>query len=117
MEGYQYVTSLDLKMELYTLRIFPTSKDITTIVTKFGKFKYNPLALGMCALGDIFQTKVDDHIVDIKGVKTCIDVMLVLRKESFFKHIEQLEKNFGRLRAANLKVNDPKCSFWLQESP
>ena len=43
--------------------------------------------MGMCASGDIFQYKVDKILRDIKGIKTCIDDILALSKESFYKHI------------------------------
>ena len=49
------------------------------IVTEFGKFRYNGLPMGMCDLGDIFQSKVDKLLVDIEGVKTYIDDILVLK--------------------------------------
>ena len=45
---------------------------MTTIVTEFGKFRYNRLPIGMCASGDIFQAKVDDLLSDIEGFKACI---------------------------------------------
>ena len=66
---------------------------------------------------DIFQAKVDKLLGDIEGVKTYIDDILVLGKDTFEKHIEQLRIIFGRLRAAGLKVNAPKCSFGLKEIP
>ena len=46
-----------------------------------------------------------------------VDDILVLREDSFEKHIDQLRIIFGRLRAAGLKVNAPKCSFGLREIP
>ena len=57
-----------------------------TIVSEFGKFRYNHLPMGMCASGDIFQAKVDYLLGDIEGVKIFIDNILVLSKESFSKH-------------------------------
>ena len=33
MELLQYATPLDINMRYYTIRIFPTSQDVTTIVT------------------------------------------------------------------------------------
>ena len=39
--------------------------------------------MGMCALGDIFQSRVEKIIVDIEGVKMYINDILVLRKDSF----------------------------------
>ena len=38
---------------------------MTTIVTEFGKFRYNRLPMAMCASGDIFQDKVDKILSDI----------------------------------------------------
>ena len=73
--------------------------------------------MGMCASGDIFQAKIDKLLSDIKGVKTYINYILVLSKERFEKHIDQLRIIFSRLRAAGLNVNAPKCSFGLNEIP
>ena len=81
---------------------------MTTVFTEFGKFRYNRLPGGMCASGDILQAKVEELIGDIEGVKMYIDDILVLRKDCFTKHMEQLRIIFGRLRAAGLKVNAPK---------
>ena len=55
--------------------------------------------MGMCASGDIFQAKVYKMLGDIKVVKTYINNILVLSKERFSNHIEQLMTIFGRLRA------------------
>ena len=81
---------------------------MTTIVTKFWKFKYNRTPMGMCAPGDILQAKLDELIGDTKGVKSYIDDILVLCKESLSNHIEQLKIIFGRFHAAGLKFNAPK---------
>ena len=43
--------------------------------------------MGMCPSGDIFQAKVDKLLGDIQGVKTYIDDILVLSKDSFEKHM------------------------------
>ena len=73
--------------------------------------------MGMCASGDILQAKVDKLLGDIEGVKTYIDDILVLGKDGFENHIEKLIIIFGRMRAAGLKVNAPKCSLRLKEIP
>ena len=70
--------------------------------------------MGMCASEEIFQAKVDKLISDIKGVKTYIDDIIVLSKDSVENHIEQLIIIFGRLCAAGLKFNAPKCSLVLK---
>ena len=70
LEGFQYAIELDLKMGYYTIRLSPASQDMTTIVTEFGKFRYNCLPMGMCGLGGIFHAKVDGLLGDIEGAKT-----------------------------------------------
>ena len=61
--------------------IFPASQDMTTIITEFGKFRYNCLPMGMCASGYIFQSKVDKLQGDIEGLKIYIDDIIVLSKD------------------------------------
>ena len=88
LEGFQYATSLVLNMIYYTIRIYPASQDMKTIVNEFGKFRYNCLLLDMCASVDIFQDKVDELLGDIEGIKNYIDDILVLNKNIFEKHID-----------------------------
>ena len=79
-----------------------------TIVTEFGKFRYNHLPMGMWDSGDIFQAKVDKILSDIEGVNMYINDILVLSNDCFKNHTEQLRITFGRLGASGLKVNAPK---------
>ena len=87
---------------------------MTTIVTEFGKFRYNCLSMGICALGYIFQAKVDELLGDIEGIKIHIDDILLLRKYSSENHIHQLIIIIGRISNAGLKINVPKCRFGLK---
>ena len=117
LEGFTYATALDLNMGYYTIPLAECSKDITTIVTEFGKFRYTCLPMGMVISGDVFQAKVYDLIGDIEGVRTYIDDILCIGKGTFAEHLEQLEEIFRRFEKAGLKVNAPKCSFGLKEIP
>ena len=86
-EGFHYATELYLNMGYYTTRIYPDSQDMMAIVTESGKFRYNRLPMGMFSQGYILQSKVDQPLSDIEGVKTYIDDILVLVKNSFENHI------------------------------
>ena len=81
---------------------------MTKIVTEFGKFRFNRLPMGMCSSGDIFQAKIDELLNDIEGVKTYIKNILVLSRERFSNHKEQMMIIFGRLRIVDLKSNATK---------
>ena len=83
LEWVQYANPLDLNMVNYTITLLPTSQYMTTIVTEFVKFKYNRLAIAVCALGDISQANVENLLSCIEGVKTYIDDILVWSKDWF----------------------------------
>ena len=70
--------------------------------------------MGMWTSGDIFQAKFDKIFGDIKGVKTYINDIIVLNKDSYENHMDQLRIIFGRLRAAGLNVNAPKWKIWAK---
>ena len=88
-----------------------------TIITEFGKFRYNSLPMVMCASGDIFQAKLDKLHGDIEGIKTYINGIIVLRKQLLYKSCKKMSIIFGRLRAAGLKLNAPRSSFGLKDIP
>ena len=46
-----------------------------------------------------------------------INDIIVLSKKIFENHTDQLITIFGRLRAAGLTFNAPKCSFSLKDIP
>ena len=117
LEGFTFATALDLNMGYYTIPLAECSKDITTIVTEFGKFRYTCLPMGMVISGDIFQAKIYDLVGDIEGIRTYIDDILCIGKGSFSQHLQQLEEVFRRFLKAGLKVNAAKCSFGLKEIP
>ena len=94
LEGFTFATALDLNMGYYTIPLAECSKDVTTIVTEFGKFRYTCLPMGMVISGNVFQSKMYNLIGDIKGVKTYIDDILCIGKDSFAQHINQLEEIF-----------------------
>ena len=104
-------------MGYYTIRISSAIQDIATIVTKFWKFRYNCLTMGVCASGDIFQSKVDKLLGDVEGVKTYINDILVFCKDCFTIHMKQLDIIFGRFGDAGLKGYYLKCSLGLKNIP
>ena len=117
MEGFQFAIALDLKMEYYTIQLSLKSKDLTTIVTEFGIFRYNVLPMGLCISGEIFQAKVNELLRDIKGLYAYINDILLTTKGSFEEHLQQLRTCFQRFRNVGLKVNVGKSSFGSKGIP
>ena len=117
LEGFQYATTLDLTMGYYTIELLPKSCNLTTIVTEFGKFRYNRAQMVMCDSGEIFQAKLDKILSDIKGFKINIEYIIIFAKGGLSQHIEQLRVIVYRLRGPGLQSNAPKCSFGLKFIP
>ena len=67
--------------------------------------------------GRYIPAKLDELLGDIKFAKTYIQNIIILIKDCFTNHIEQLGIIFGGLRTAGLKDNALKYNFGLKETP
>ena len=65
-EGFQFATTLDIKTGYYTIQLDTKPKDITNIVTEFGKFQYNFLPMGMVMSGYISRPKSTKALATLK---------------------------------------------------
>ena len=115
LEGFTYATSLDMNMGYYHIKLSPRAADMCTIITKYGKYRYKRLPMGVACSPDIFQAKIYELLGDIEGTKAYIDDILVVKKGSFDEHLNQLDEIFRRCQKANLKLNPLKCRFGLNE--
>ena len=83
LEGFQYGTSLDLNMGYYHIELSPDSKRICTIVLPWGKYEYQRLPMGLSNSPDIFQDKMSTLMAGLEFVRTYIDDLLVITKNTF----------------------------------
>jgi hypothetical protein len=58
LKGFQHVTSLDLNMGYYHIRLTPHASSICTVILPWGKYEYLRLPMGLCNSPDIFQEKM-----------------------------------------------------------
>ena len=70
MEVFQYYTLLYLNTEYYTIMIYTQSRNMTTILTKFGKLRHNRLPMGMCTCVDVLKDILDKLLGEMEVVKT-----------------------------------------------
>jgi len=115
LEGFQYGTSLDLNMGYYHIELNPDARNLCTIVLPWGKYEYQRLPMGLCNSPDIFQEKMGELMADLEFVRAYIDDLIILTKDSWDNHLNQLRTVFSRLRDAGLKVHAKKSFFGRSE--
>ena len=115
LEGFTYASQLDLNMGYYTIRLDPKSSKMCTIIFPWGKYSYERLPMGVAGSPDIFQSKMSDLMLELEYVRTYLDDLLVISKDSFEDHLQKLEAVLYKLREAGLKVNAPKSTFAVAE--
>ena len=92
LEWFRYVTELNLNMGYYTIRFDPASRDICTIITPWGKYKYLRLSMGIMYAPDIFKENMSNFMEDLEFARTYLDDLLCLSKGWFAEHLEGNEK-------------------------
>jgi len=112
--GYKFFTKIDLTMMYYTFMLDDPSKDLCTIVTPYGKFKYNRLAMGLKPAPDIAQYYISKTLEGLDVEKYIDDVGIF--SNTYEEHMETITAVVQRLQAAGFKINPLKCEWCVQET-
>lgn len=109
-KGYQFFSKIDISMHYYTFELDEASKELCTICTPFGNYKYNRLPMGISQSPDIAQEVMEDLFCHLEEVDTYIDDVGCFN-DDWSSHIASLDKVLTILQENNFTVNPFKCEW------
>ena len=113
--GYAYFSKLDISMAYYTFELDDESKDLCTINTPYGLYRYRVLPLGVAQSPDFCQETMEHVLQGVMDADVYIDDIGCFGK-SWQQHLQVLEQVMTRLQDNGFSVNPRKCEWAVQET-
>jgi len=113
--NYKYMTKLDISMQYYTFELDEASKNLCTIATPFGLYRYCRLPMGVSQSPDIAQQIMEEVLRDIDGVECFIDDVAIF-SNNWEDHKKVVKEVLDRLQTAGFTINPRKCEWAVQET-
>ena len=102
-------------MQYYAFELDDASKELCTICTPFGNYRYNRLAMGVNQSPDIAQEIMEDLFCPLDEVDVYIDNVGVYNN-SWNDHLHSLHKVLTILQDSNFTTNPLKCKWGVKET-
>jgi hypothetical protein len=116
MEGFTFVSALDLNMGYYHIKLDADAQKLCIIVFPWhkGKYKYKRLPMGIKIATDGFKKFMSKLVQDMEYVKPYLDDLLILTNSSFKHHPLKLEMVLARLSITFMRVNISNSKFFVE---
>lgn len=113
LAGSEVFSKIDLSHAYQQLELTENSKELCTINTHQGLYRYKRLPFGVKSAPAIFQSVIDRILANPEGVASILDDILIGTKVS--EHVERVDTVLQRLSDHNVVAKKPKCRFKVPE--
>lgn len=110
LAGATVFTTLDAKAGFHQVPLDPSSSEICTFGTPFGRYCFLRLPFGIASAPEVFQRVLSEIFEGIEGVRVYIDDILIWGRDQA-EHDERLLRVLEAARKAGLTFNRNKCKF------
>jgi hypothetical protein len=110
LAGGQKFTKIDLRQAYLHLEVDDESKQLMTINTHKGLYRYNRLLFGIASAPAIWQRTMDQVLNGLGGVQCMLDDMIITGSSDEM-HLHNLRNVLQRLQNYGLRANLQKCYF------
>lgn len=120
LQNAKLFSKLDVKEAYWHVKLDNESSLLTTMITPFGRYRWQRLPFGLKVSSEIFQRKLTEALGDIEGVFTIADDIIVTGcgdtiPEAERDNKEKLKLLYSRCNEAKIILNDEKKEIGLQE--
>lgn len=114
LSGAKVFSILDANQGFYQIPLDDQSKKLCTFATPFGRYMFSRLPFGVSSAPEVFHKQFKQIFEGIPGQISYIDDLLVFGKNQK-EHDNNLRKVLEKAREKNIKFNQTKCKFSLNE--
>ena len=109
-------SSFDAKDGFYQVSLDEESSKLTTFWTPPGRYRYLRMPFGISLAPEVFESKLQECLADLPGVKVIRDDILVVGygetdSEALINHDQNVIQLLERARQVNLKLNKSKVKL------
>ena len=109
-KNYTYCTKIDLSMFFHCFILDEPSRELCTINTPFGLYRFNQLPQGAKVSPNLAQAVIEKILQDI-NTNAYMDDCCLFTDKDFEHNVQLIDKSHTPLAKAEMKHNPLKCTW------